>query len=222
MNLVKIGGVCSILLVVFIVVWIALSSASGVEENPDNIQAYLQGVPNNTMYSASGWFVVVGLMLMIAAALGFYQTLRDAGRLSLLALAFFLVGITVTLASVGLFIGIEHQLVPSYATAAEAMKPTLAVMASTLQEAAIWTFSLGLFLSFGIGAILFGFGALSTSVVRHWIGWLGIFAGILMVCFFLSALSDILKNIGGIALFLVLIWTIAMGVSLLRLRDSTA
>jgi len=220
MNLVKVGGVCAILLVAFIVVWIILSSASGVEDNPDNIQAYLQGVHNNTMYSASGWFALVGLALVIPAALGFYQALRDARRLSLLALVFFLVGVTVTLASVGLFVGVERQLVPSYAAASEAIKPTLAVVASTLLEAAIWVFSLGLFLSFGIGAILFGFGTLRTSVVRHWIGWLGVIAGILMVCFFLGLLSDILKYIGMVAFILILIWTAAMGVSLLRLRES--
>jgi hypothetical protein len=86
--------------VVFIVVWIVLSSASGVEDNPNDIQAYLQGAHNNAMYSTSGWFGLVGLALVIPAALGFYQALREARRLSLLALVFFLVGITVALASV--------------------------------------------------------------------------------------------------------------------------
>jgi hypothetical protein len=118
-----------------------------------------------------------------------------------------------------LFIGVERQLVPGYATAAEAIKPTLAMVASTLLEAAIWVFSLGLFLSFGIGVVLLGFGAIRTSAVRHWIGWLGVIAGILMFCFLLSTFPDILQYIGIIAFILVLIWTVAMGVSLLRLRE---
>jgi hypothetical protein len=221
-NLAKVGGVCAILVVLFIVVWIVLSSASGVEENPDNIQAYLEGVPDNAMYSASGWFVMVGLALVIPSALGFYHALRDAKCLSLLALAFSLAGITIALASIGLFIGVEHQLVLGYAAATEAMKPTLAVVASALQEAALWAFLLGFFLSFGIGAVLFGFGALRTSAVRHWIGWLGVIAGVLMICFFLGLISDILENIGRVAFILILIWTAAMGVSLLRLRESPA
>ena len=222
MNLVKVGGVCAILVVAFIVVWIILSGVSGVEENPDEIQAYLRDVHNNAMYSASGWFLLVGLALVIPAALGFYQALREAGRLSLLALAFFLVGVTTAFASTGLFLGMEGQLMPGYAAAGEAMKPPLAVVASTLLETALAGFSLGFFLSFGIGAVLFSIGALGTSVIRHWIGWLGVVAGVLMVCFFLTIFWDVLEYIGVVAFILVLVWTLAMGVSLLRLRESAA
>jgi hypothetical protein len=196
--------------------------ASGVEEDPNNIQAYLRDVHNNTMYSASGWFALVGMALVIPAALGFYQALREARRLSLLALAFFLVGLTTAFASIGLFWGIERQLVSSYAAAGEAMKPTLEMVASTLMEAALSGFSFGFFLSFGIGAVLFSLGTLRTSVIRRWIGWLGVVAGVLMVCFLLATLSDVLSYIGLVAFVLVLVWTAAMGVSLLRLRESAA
>lgn len=222
MNLVKVGGICAILIVAFTVVAIILSVASGVEENPDEIQTYLQNALNNAMYSAYGWFWLVGLALVIPAALGFYQALREAGRLSLPALAFFLVGLATAFASVGLFLGIERQLVPSYAAAGGAMKPTLEVVASTLLESATWGFGLGFFISFGIGTVLFSIGVLRTSVIRRWIGWLGVVAGILMVCLLLATLSDVLDYIAVVALVLVLVWTAAMGVSLLRLREAAA
>ena len=111
-------------------------------------------------------------------------------------------------------IGIASVLAPSYVVAGEATRPALAVMASTLHETAISMHELGHVLSFGIGYGLFSLAILRTSVAPKWLGWLGLFVALTFG--FVSVVSEIAEILGFLA---AMVWTVAMGVILLRLRE---
>ncbi|MFQ5858010.1 MAG: DUF4386 family protein [Anaerolineae bacterium] len=222
MNLVKVGGVCAILTVVVWVVAIIFMLASGVEEDPYKIEAYLRDAHNNAFYLSSAALVVVVMAFLIPAVLGFYQALQRAGRLLWPALAFALIGVSMVFMALMLTLGELTQLVPGYAEADAALKPALAVVESTVLVSISWMWSLGVFLSLGIGGVLFSIGVLRTSVIARWIGWLGVAAGVLMVFFPLALVWDVLVMAPFVPFVLSMAWLVAMGVSLLRLREPVA
>jgi hypothetical protein len=176
-SFVKAAGVCSILFVVIFIFSFILYSAAGVEEDPEQIEAYLQNVHNNTLYAGGYWVFVPGFLLLIPVFLGFYQALREGGGILWVAVAASLVGVTLLLVSQIISLGIVRQLASGYAEAGLSDRPALEVIAKTLLETTVWADSIGLFLSFGIGVVLVSIGVLRTNVIGHWIGWVGVVIG---------------------------------------------
>jgi len=78
-SFVKVAGVFSIVFVVIFIFSFILYSAAGVEEDPGEIEAYLQNVHNNTLYAGGYWVFVPGFLFLIPIFLGFYQLLREGG-----------------------------------------------------------------------------------------------------------------------------------------------
>ncbi len=120
------------------------------------------------------WFDVLALVLTMAAALGFYQALRQAGPLLWIAVVAFLTGVIFGLLREFIRLGIAIELAPSYAEASAATRPALEVMANTLRQTSRLASGVGYALIFGIGVLLFSFAILRTSVVPKWIGWVGL------------------------------------------------
>jgi hypothetical protein len=224
-SFVKAAGVCSILFVVIFIFSFILYSAAGVEEDPEQIEAYLQNVHNNTLYAGGYWVFVPGFLLLIPVFLGFYQALREGGGILWVAVAASLVGVTLLLVSQIISLGIVRQLASGYAEAGLSDRPALEVIAKTLLETTVWADSIGLFLSFGIGVVLVSIGVLRTNVIGHWIGWVGVVIGGLVtitnplypVLGFSSLFFTIVYSVGFI---LTLAWFVPMGVFLLRLREA--
>ncbi|MCZ6478123.1 MAG: hypothetical protein O6851_07410, partial [Gemmatimonadetes bacterium] len=81
-------------------------------------------------------------------------------------------------------------------------------------------------LIFGIGVLLFSFAILQTSVVPKWIGWLGLIVVAVNVALltFLSGVFHIIRPpwLWPVATGTNLLWVVAMGVVLLRLREPVA
>ena len=86
-SFVKVAGVISIVFVVIFIFTFLLYSAAGVEEDPGEIEAYLQSVHNNTLYMGGYWVFVPGFLLLIPIFLGFYQVLHEEGGLLRVAVA---------------------------------------------------------------------------------------------------------------------------------------
>ena len=113
------------------------------------------------------WFDVLALLLNMAAVLGFYQALRQAGPLLLIAVVAFLTGVIFLLFHEFIRLGIAYELGPGIADASTATRPALEVMANTLRQTSWLAAGVGYVLIFGIGVLLFSFAILQTSVRRQ-------------------------------------------------------
>ena len=222
-NFVKVAGVCSIVFVVIFIFSFLIYSAAGVEEDPGEIEAYLQNVHNNSLYVGGYWVFVPGFLLLIPIFLGFYQALREVGGIVWVALAASLIGVTLLVTSQIISLGLVRQLAPAYAEAGLSDRPAIEVMAKALLETTVWADSIGLFLSLGIGVLLVSIGVLRTNVIGHWLGWIGVVIGGLVAI--TNPLYPILGNtsmfftiVYSVAFILTLVWFAIMGVFLLRLR----
>ncbi len=224
-SFVKAAGVCSIVFVVIFIFSFILYSAAGVEEDPGEIEAYLQNVHNNTLYANGYWVFVPGFLFLIPIFLGFYQALREGGGILWVAVAVSLVGVTLLLTSQIISLGIVRQLASGYAEAGISDRPALEVMAKTLLETTVWADSIGLFLSLGIGVVLVSIGVLRTNVIGHWLGWVGVVIGGLVAITnplypVLGFSSLFFTIVYSVAFILTLAWFVPMGVFLLRLREA--
>ena len=203
-SLVRVGGVCAVLMVV-----------SGI------VARIFFGLGD---LLTGHWFDVLALVLSMAAALGVYQALRQAGPLLWIAVVAFLTGVIFLLFHEFIRLGIAYELAPAIADASAATKPTLEVMADTLRQTSGLGAGVGYILIFGIGVTLFSFAILQTSMVPKWIGWLGLI-NVAVHAVLLTVLSGVLESIRLpwlLALGTQMGWVLAMGVVLLRLKERVA
>ncbi len=154
------------------------------------------------------WFDTLGGLLFMVAALGFYRALRQAGPLALIAVVASLTGDIFLFFHGFIRLGIAYELVAPGITDALSKTGWLAA-------------GVGAVLVFFIGVPLFSFAILRTSVVPKWTGWLGVIA---TLGFCLMALLPLVFSMAT-PWFLsrvFLVWLVAMGVVLLRLKEPVA
>ncbi len=206
MSLVRVGGVCAILMVV-----------SGI------VARIFFGLGD---LLTGHWFDVLALLLLMAAALGFYQALHEAGDVLWIAVVAFFTGIIFLLFHEFIRLGIGYELAPAIADANTATRPALEVMANTLRQTSWLAAGVGYVLIFGIGVLLFSFAILQTSVMLKWIGWLGLIVVAVNVALLalLTGVFHIIKPpwLWPMATGITLLWVLAMGVVLLRLKEPVA
>ena len=205
-SLARIGGACAILMVVSGVV-ARIFFGSG-----DIVTGHV--------------FDVLALLLFIAVALGLYQALHEAGATLQIAVVAILTGIIFLLFHEFIRLGIAIELTPAIADASTDTRPALEVMANTLRQISQIGAGVGYILIFVIGLLLFSFAVLRTSVVPKWIGWLG-FLVVAAHVVLLTLLSDAFSSFRPSWLWPVvtgttLLWLVAIGVVLLRLRETKA
>ena len=197
-SLVRVGGVCAILTVV-----------SGTMARIAFGNEWLKSRGVDTLITGH-WFDTLGLLLFMVAALGIYRALRQAGRLPLIAVVATLTGSIVLLFREFILLGIAYELVPGITGISDVLRQTGWLVAGV-----------GAVLVFIIGVLLFSFAILRTSVVPKWTGWLGVIA---VLGFCLMALLPLVFSMAT-PWFLsrgFLVWVFAMGVVLLRLKESVA
>ncbi len=212
-SLLRVGGVCAILVVV-----------SGIMARIIFGNAWLASRGVDTIITGH-WFDVPALLLYMAAVLGFYQALRKAGPLLLIAVVAYLTGIIFVLAHEFIRLGIAYELVPGIAEASAATRPVLEVMADTLRQTSLLAASVGFVLIFGIGVLLFSLAILRTSVVPKWIGWLGLInvaANLTLVTILSGVFDSSIRPPWLFASGTSLGWVLAMGIVLLRLKEPVA
>ena len=194
-SLVRVGGVCAILAVV-----------SGTMARIAFGNEWLKSRGVDTLITGH-WFDTLGTLLFMVAALGFYRALRQAGPLPLIAVVATLTGGIVLLIRGFILLGIAYELVPGITDA--------------LRQTGWLVAGVGAVLVFIIGVLLFSFAILRTSVVPKWIGWLGVIA---VLGFCLMALLPLVFSMATpwFLGWIFLVWMVAMGVVLLRLKEPVA
>ncbi len=204
-SLVRVGGVCAILMVV-----------SGI------VARIFFGLGD---LLTGHWFDVLSLLLAMAAALGFYQALHKAGAVLWIAVVAFFTGVICLLFHEFIRLGIGYELAPGIADASTATRPALEVMANTLRQASRLAAGVGYVLIFGIGVLLFSLAILRTLVVPKWIGWVGLIAvavNLALVTLLSGVFDSSIRPPWLLASGTFLGWVLAMGVVLLRLKEPVA
>jgi hypothetical protein len=129
------------------------------------------------LFFVGAWLVVLVGFLGIVALVGFYDTLRSAGPVMILAPILGAVGLTLVTVSHLIPIAMGYELVPAYVAADPAGQATLAATVDTFAAIALVTNAAGNFLGFGMVVPLYAVAILTTRALPRWIGWLGLLVG---------------------------------------------
>jgi len=226
-NLSTAGAICAILTTLSFVVGVAFSAGGGVQTIiPDTGKDAIDWI--NDVDDAGGtffvgaWFVILGGFLGLLALIGFWEALRDAGRLLILAPIVAVVGFTLVQISHLSPIAMAYELVPDYVAATGATKGSIASTADMFAVLALVLNYAGDVVLWGVVVPMYAYAVLKTRVVGRWIGWLGF-----VVAFFAGWLgafapaSDVIDGITFIGFVGFFVWMAAMGISLL-LRERTS
>jgi hypothetical protein len=171
------------------------------------------------LFFTGAWLVILMGFLWIVALVGFYDTLRVAGPVMILAPILGAIGLTLVTVSHLIPIALAYELVPAYVDADPAGQATLAVTADTFAATALVTNAAGNFLGWGVVVPLYAVAILTTRVLPRWIGWLGLVVGLLAGWLgLLSPASSVISGISNIGFIGFFVFMLSMGVALLGRR----
>lgn len=223
-----VGAVCAVLTVGLFVVGIALTASSGVQvlipETGAEGREWIADVDGaGDAFFVGAWFIIFGGFLGVVALIGFYDALRDAGPVLLLAPILGAVGLTLVTVSHLVPIALAYDFVPGYVSAGDAGKETLDVAADTFASLALITNYAGNVLNWGVVVPLYAWAILRTGAVPRWIGWLGFvtafFAGWLGL---FAPASGVIEGLTTIGFFGFFAFLLSLGIALLRRRRGHA
>jgi hypothetical protein len=221
-TLTNVGAVCAILTTVCFVAGIAFAAVSGVqtlipETGKDSLDWIGDVDDAGGLFFVGAWLIILGGTFALVALIGFYDRLRGAHPLMILAPVLTVVGGVLVQISHLIPIGLGYELVPGYVDATGAAKEALAVDFHTFTAIALALNYTGDILLWGVVVPMYAWASLRTAAVPRWLGWLGFvvafFAGWLGAFSPASGIIDGLTFIGFAGFF---VWMAAMGVALLR------
>ena len=209
----------SILYVVGLVFFFSVGEIPGRAEMGKRLEFFAD---HQTAIVIALWFFVLAFLLQVAAAIGFYQALRQVGPVLLLALVASATGFLFATIFMFTNLGFAYELGPGYMSGDAASRPALEVVAKTLGATNSLVDSFSHVLFWGIGVGLFAWASFKAAVVPKWVGWVGLLAALLVggggAFESVWKAADIIATIGLIPF---LVWMVAMGVGLLRRREPT-
>jgi len=221
-----VGAVCAISTVACFVLGSVLLASSGVQLLiPETGQPGLDWIADvdtaSGLFFTGAWLIILMGFLGIAALVGFYDVLRDAGKLIVLAPVLGTVGLTLVTVSHLVPIAMAYELAPAYSDADPAGQATLAATFDTFAATALVTNSAGNFLGWGVAVPMFAVAVFTTRALPRWIGWLGILVGVLAGWLgLLSPASSVIEGISSIGFIGFFVFMLSMGVAILRRRDT--
>jgi hypothetical protein len=223
-SLATVGAVCALVTVAFFVVGIAFLASSGVQvlipETGTEGREWIADVEGaSDLFFVGAWLLIFGGLTALVALVSFYDVLRDAGPVMIVAPIAGVVGMTLVTISHVLPVSMAYELVPGYTEATGATQAALAVTADTLASLCLLTNYVGNALGWGVAVPLYAIAILKTTALPRWIGWVGlvasVFAGWLGLLAPAWSVLEGLTSIGFVAFFVFLA---GMGVAILRRR----
>jgi hypothetical protein len=220
----SVAAVCAIATVVCFVLGAAAMGSSGVpvlipETGAPGREWIAQVDAAGGLFPVGAWLIILMGFLGIVALVGFYDALRAAGPVMILAPILAAVGLTLVTVSHLIPIAMAYELVPAYTNADAAGQATLAATADTFAGTALVTNAAGNFLGWGVAVPLYAVAILTTRALPRWIGWLGLLVGLLAGWLGqLSPASDIIEGISSLGFIGFFVFMLSMGVALLRRR----
>jgi hypothetical protein len=220
-----VGAVCAISTVACFVLGAVAMSSSRVQllvpETGEPGLAWIEDVDAaGGLFYAGAWLIILMGFLGIVALVGFYDVLRHAGPVMVLAPILGTVGLTLVTLSHLVPISMAYELVPAYSDADPAQQATLAASFDTFAATALVTNSSGNFLGWGVAVPMFAVAILRTRALPRWIGWLGILVGVLAGWLgLLSPASGVIEGISSIGFIGFFVFMLSMGVAMLRSHE---
>ena len=217
LRLSTVGAVCALIAVAGFVVGIALMAANGVqvlipETGTDGAEWVTDVQEAGNWFVAGAWIVGLAGLLGIVALVGFYDVLKHAGPVMIIAPIAGAVGLTLVTASHVIPIAIAQELAPSYT-------PQDAAVFDTLASSCLLLNYFGNVFNWAVATPLYAVAILTTGALPRWLGYLGliaaVFAGWLGLFAPLSGVLEGLTTIGFLAFFVFLL---GMGITILRRR----
>lgn len=225
LSLSRVGAWAALATVACFVAGIALTVSSGVEvlipETGAEGREWIADVESaGDAFFVGAWLAVFGGLAGVIALVGFYDALRSAGQVVVLAPIAAVIGMTLVTISHVLPVAMAYELAPGYAAATASTQASLDVTADTLASLALLTNYVGNALGWGLAVPIYAWAVLKTGVVARWIGWVGIvtavFAGWLGLLGPAWSVLEGLSSVGFVGFFVFLA---SMGVALLRRRQ---
>lgn len=219
------GAACAVLTVVGFIVGIALMASSGVqvlipETGKNGLDWIADTQDAGNAFVAGAAIVVFAGLFGLVAFLGFYEALRHAGPLMIIAPVAGAAGMVLVTISHATPIALALDLAPRVTEATGASKESLEATFDTFARFCLLMNYFGDILVWGVTTPLYAFAVLRTKVAPAWVGWIGLvsafFAGWLGLLSPVSSLFDGLSTIGFFAFFIFLA---SLGVVLLRRRE---
>ena len=169
------------------------------------------------------WLIVLVTLLGIVAMLAFYEALRSASPLMIVAPVVAIVGLSVVTLSHLIPIALAYELVPAYTEADAGAKTTLAATNDTFARSSLLMNYVGNALSWAVAVPLFAYAILKTRALPRWIGWLGFFvAAVAGWLGLFGPASSVIEGIAFVGFVAFFVWLLSMGIALLRRRPAQA
>jgi hypothetical protein len=221
-KLVRAGAVCAVVGVAGFVLGIALMAASGVQvlippTGKDGLDWIADVQDGGDLFIAGATIVVFAGLFFLVAVLGFYDALRDASALMIIAPVAGAAGMVLVTISHATPIAIALELAPAYEAANDATQGSLAVSVDLWARFSLLMNYFGDILIWGVTTPLFAWAVLKSQWLPRWVGWIGIvaavFAGWLGL---LSPLSSVIDGLSAIGFLTFFIFMASLGVALIR------
>lgn len=217
-----VGAACAILTTVSFVAGVALLGSSGgpdlVPQTGEDGLDWIADVDSAADgFLVGAWLIVLTTLVGIVALVGFYDALKEAGPVMILAPIVGVVGLSLVTISHLVPIAVAYEFAPGYVAADETAKASLAITFDTFANLSSILNYVGNALGWGVAVPLYALAILRTSVVPHWIGWLGLAVAVLAG--WLALLAPASSVIGGLSVLgflLFFAFMLFMGIALLR------
>lgn len=169
------------------------------------------------------WLIILTTLVGTVALVGFYDVLKDAGPVLILAPIVGVVGLTLVTISHLIPIALAYELVPGYMAGDEAAKASLAVAFDTFANLSLILNYVGNVLGWAVAVPLFAIAILRTSVLPRWIGWLGLFVAVFAGWLgLLSPASGVVEGITTFGFIAFFVFMASMGIAILLRQRRTA
>jgi len=222
LRLSTVAAMCAIFTVVCFVLGSVAMASSGVQTLiPETGRSGLDWIADvgaaGGLFVTGAWLIILMGFLAIVAFVGFYDILRHAGAVMILAPILAAVGLTLVTVSHLIPIAMAYELVPAYLHADPAGQTTLAAAADTFAATAQVTNAAGNFLGWGVVTPMYAAAILITRALPRWIGWLGLLVGFLAGWVGLaSPASQLISDISSVGFIGFFVFMLSMGLALLR------
>ena len=218
LRLATVGAVCALLTVAGFAVGIVFMATNGVQVLiPETGKEGAEWAAD--VQDAGDWFVIGALIVALAgfaglvALVGFYDVLKGAGPVMILAPILGAVGLTLVTISHTVPIAIAQELAPDYSSNASTF--------DTFASACLWLNYVGNVLNWGVVTPLYAVAILKTRALPRWVAYVGLvaafFAGWLGI---FGPLWSPLEEISSIGFFAFFAFLLCMGITILRRREA--
>jgi hypothetical protein len=224
-----VGAICAILTpLCFFAGGILLGASSGQDLIPQTGADGLEWIADvndaGDLFFVGAWLIVLVTIVGSIALVGFYDLLKDAGSVLVLAPILGVTGLVMVTISHLIPVALAYEFVPGYVAADAALQGSLAVTFDTFANLALVLNYTGNALGWAIALPLYAVAILETGAVPRWLGWLGLGAAAIAGWLgLLSPASSVIEGITVIGFLAFFVFLIGMGIAILvRQRRAAA